>query len=188
MDIDIEKLIKAAAGGLDLSNFKGDVVGFKYVENEIGTVAEGATGVQKIYYSAPPSPEQDTCAFTPKDKRGPKFQFLFVDKNGDEDLKRTATEKDRFLRYLHDYQMDSLQLSSSKRDKLIKVVICFCKKWVENKITSPSLSPTAIVRFMTETCEIDRKANRVTIGNVIGQKLTAGEYDEDIYTSVCEYF
>lgn len=60
MDIDIEKLIKAAAEGLDLSNFKGDVVGFKYVENEIGNVAEGAVGVQKIYNSAPPSPETPT--------------------------------------------------------------------------------------------------------------------------------
>ena len=121
MDIDIEKLIKAAAGGLDLSNFKGDVVGFKYVENEIGTVAEGATGVQKIYYSAPPSPEQDTCAFTPKDKRGPKFQFLFVDKNGDEDLKRTATEKDRNI-YFHNTLPQFKELSGksfSRRTTLL---------------------------------------------------------------------
>lgn len=58
MDIDIEKLIKAAAGGLDLSNFKGDVVGFKYVENEIGNVAEGGVGVQKIYNSDSHAQEQ----------------------------------------------------------------------------------------------------------------------------------
>ena len=58
MDIDIEKLAKEAAGGLDLSNFKGDVVAFKYVENEIGNVAEGGVGVQKIYNSDDHTQEQ----------------------------------------------------------------------------------------------------------------------------------
>ena len=50
MDIDIKELIKAAAEGFDLSNFKGDVVGVKVVENEIGNVEEGGIGVQKVYY------------------------------------------------------------------------------------------------------------------------------------------
>ena len=49
MDIDIKELIKAAAEGFDLSNFKGDVVGVKIVENEIGNVEEGGIGVQKIW-------------------------------------------------------------------------------------------------------------------------------------------
>ena len=49
MDIDIKELIKAAAEGFDLSNFKGDVVGVKVVENEIGHVEEGGIGVQKVY-------------------------------------------------------------------------------------------------------------------------------------------
>lgn len=49
MDIDIKELIKATAEGFDLSNFKGDVVGVKVVENEIGHVEEGGIGVQKIY-------------------------------------------------------------------------------------------------------------------------------------------
>ena len=49
MDIDIKELIKAAAEGFDLSNFKGDVVGMKVVENEIGNVEKGGIGVQKVY-------------------------------------------------------------------------------------------------------------------------------------------
>ena len=49
MDIDIKELIKAAAEGFDLSKFKGDVVGVKVVENEIGNVEEGGIGVQKVY-------------------------------------------------------------------------------------------------------------------------------------------
>ena len=49
MDIDIKELIKAAAEGFDLSDFKGDVVGVKVVENEIGNVEAGGIGVQKVY-------------------------------------------------------------------------------------------------------------------------------------------
>lgn len=48
MDIDIKELIKAAAEGLDLSNFKGDVVGVKIVENEIGNIENGGIGIQII--------------------------------------------------------------------------------------------------------------------------------------------
>lgn len=48
MDIDIKELIKAAAEGLDLKDFKGDVVGVKVVENEIGNVEAGGIGIQIV--------------------------------------------------------------------------------------------------------------------------------------------
>ena len=48
MDIDIKELINAAEG-FDLSNFKGDVVAVKIVENEIGNIEAGGIGVQKVY-------------------------------------------------------------------------------------------------------------------------------------------
>ncbi|MBQ6085020.1 MAG: hypothetical protein IJK94_00790 [Bacteroidaceae bacterium] len=50
MDIDFKELIKAAAEGLDLKDFKGDVVGVKVVENEIGNVEAGGIGVQTNHY------------------------------------------------------------------------------------------------------------------------------------------
>ena len=49
MDIDVNELIKAASQGFDLSNFRGDVVAVKIVENEIGNVESGGIGVQKVY-------------------------------------------------------------------------------------------------------------------------------------------
>lgn len=64
MDIDIEKLAKAAASGFDLSNFKGDVVGVKIVENEFGTIEEGGIGVQNIY-SGEQSAEEKSIAEVP---------------------------------------------------------------------------------------------------------------------------
>lgn len=47
--IDINEIIKAAAGALDLSNFKGDVVMYKHVEKEMN-VAEGGIGEQHIHH------------------------------------------------------------------------------------------------------------------------------------------
>ena len=41
-------MVKVATAGLDLSKFKGDVVGVKIVENEIGNVESGGIGIQII--------------------------------------------------------------------------------------------------------------------------------------------
>lgn len=68
MDIDIEKLAKTAASGFDLSNFKGDVVGVKIVENEFGTIEEGGVGVQKNYYGAQPPEEKPIAEDTLQEK------------------------------------------------------------------------------------------------------------------------
>ena len=46
MDIDIRELIKAATEGLNLKDFKGDVVGVKLVENEFGNIEPGGIGIQ----------------------------------------------------------------------------------------------------------------------------------------------
>ena len=127
-------------------------------------------------------------AFKLEDKRGPKFQFLFVDEKGNEDDKRTKEEADRFKRYLQDYNLASVQLNSSKRNDVLKVIICFCKKWVGKGFTTTPISPTALTRFLIDICGIDKKVDRVSIANALLTMLNSGEYDKDIYSRVCEYF
>ena len=46
MDIDIKELVKAAAEGFNLKDFKGDVVGVKIVENQFGNIESGGIGIQ----------------------------------------------------------------------------------------------------------------------------------------------
>ena len=46
MDIDIKELVKAAAEGFNLKDFKGDIVGVKIVENEFGNIEPGGIGIQ----------------------------------------------------------------------------------------------------------------------------------------------
>ena len=52
MDLDIKEFIKAASEGLNLKDFKGDVVGVKVVENQIGNIEPGGIGIQNVYSSA----------------------------------------------------------------------------------------------------------------------------------------
>ena len=46
MDIDVKELVKAAAEGFNLKEFKGDVVGVKIVENQFGNIEPGGIGIQ----------------------------------------------------------------------------------------------------------------------------------------------
>ena len=47
---ELQKIAQSATQGLDLSNFKGEVTAFKYVENEIGNVEKDGIGIQHNYY------------------------------------------------------------------------------------------------------------------------------------------
>lgn len=65
MDIDIEKLAKTVAESLNLKDFKGDVVALKVVETEIGNIAPGGIGVQKVYRTYDPNTEGKRHANNP---------------------------------------------------------------------------------------------------------------------------
>lgn len=88
---EIQKLAKETAAALDLSKFKGDIVAFKYVENEINNVDKDGIGIQNNYYpngaqpeqteSTSQSPEQPTTP--PTDSLQPEEHELSV---GDFDL------------------------------------------------------------------------------------------------------
>lgn len=166
------------------------VAGNKYTGTVIENVENGGIGVQQVFNQpqSAQTAQETTTTFTPEDKRGPKYQVLFADKNGDEDTRRTKIEKERLLRYLRDYDLASVQLTSSKRNELIKVVVCFCKKWIGERYASTSISSTALARFLIETCGIDKKVNQISVANVLQRLLASGEYDETIYDQVCEYF
>ena len=55
---ELQKIAQSATQGLDLSNFKGEVTAFKYVENEIGNVEKDGIGIQHNYYQNGAQPEQ----------------------------------------------------------------------------------------------------------------------------------
>lgn len=73
MDIDIEKIVKSATSNLDLSQFKGDVVALKYVENEIGNVEPGGIGVQIVNGKQTNSASSPSDGKTVSPKQSPHF-------------------------------------------------------------------------------------------------------------------
>lgn len=85
MDIDIKELIKAAAEGFDLKDFKGDVVGVKVVENEIGNVEAGGIGVQKVYGKDMQNSVEAQSQFVGDNKERKEELFHFVHPELEED-------------------------------------------------------------------------------------------------------
>lgn len=81
MDLNIDDIRKIAEG-LDLSQFRGDVVGVKIVENEIGNIEPGGIGVQKICGTEPAAPvasQSEPAATAPEQQRiAPDELFRFI--------------------------------------------------------------------------------------------------------------
>lgn len=73
MDVDIKELLKTVTENLDLSKFRGDVVGVKYVENEFGNIEPGGIGIQ-IINGKPALEDVEDEAFEP-------CELLFFDQS-----------------------------------------------------------------------------------------------------------
>ena len=78
---DINEIMKAAIGALDMSNFKGDVVMYKHVETEMH-IAEGGIGVQNVYYGNNGKPKNTAHEMraepTIDDKVNSPYPFIII--------------------------------------------------------------------------------------------------------------
>lgn len=144
------------------------------------------------FFVAPTATPQETegvpaeSPSVPK-KRGPKTKLLFVTPEGEEDTARTKEEKERLRMYLNDHKLGSRKLTTEKENILLKIVVCFYRKWLQNSYVS-DYNATAAVRFLTETCEIPHEVDKVSIANRLQPMLKSGEYDRETAGSVSEYF
>ena len=120
-----------------------------------------------------------------KDSRTKK---LFLTPDGDEDFTRTEEESNRFLNFLSDHNISSRLIDSSQDNPILKAVVCFCVKWRNLRYIESKYSPSAVLRFLTDTCSLqtDRVADRA-IANALGVMIKNG-YDKVLYQDVCDYF
>lgn len=70
MDIDINEIIEKVTKNLDLSKFKGDVVGVKFVENQFGNIEPGGIGIQIVNGKETPERRQ-------QDEEEPLRNYIF---------------------------------------------------------------------------------------------------------------
>jgi len=115
-------------------------------------------------------------------EKEPRLKQLF------DDPQRATEESNRFLNFLSDHNIRSRLIDSSQDNPILKAVVCFCAKWRNLRYIEPKYSPSAVLRFLTDTCSLqtDRVADRA-IANALGVMIKNG-YDEDLYYDVCDYF
>ena len=131
--------------------------------------------------SAEDVPFSSVCPEAHSEKE-PRLKQLF------DDPQRTAEESNRFLNFLSDHKISSRLIDSSQDNPILKAVVCFCVKWRNLRYIAPKYSPSAVLRFLTDTCTLqtDRVADRA-IANALGVMIKNG-YDEELYYDVCDYF
>lgn len=115
-------------------------------------------------------------------EKEPRLKQLF------DDPKRTEEESNRFLNFLSDHNISSRLIDSSQDNPVLKAVVCFCVKWRNLRYIESKYSPSAVLRFLTDTCSLqtDRVADRA-IANALGIMIKNG-YDKVMYQDVCDYF
>ena len=115
-------------------------------------------------------------------EKEPRLKQLF------DDPKRTEEESNRFLNFLSDHNISSRHIDSSQDNPILKAVVCFCVKWRNLRYIESKYSPSAVLRFLTDTCSLqtDRVADRA-IANALGVMIKNG-YDKVMYEDVCDYF
>ena len=117
-----------------------------------------------------------------RSEKEPRLKQLF------DDPKRTEEERNRFLNFLSDHNISSRLIDSSQDNPILKAVVCFCVKWRNLRYIESKYSPSAVLRFLTDTCSLqtDRVADRA-IANALGVMIKNG-YDKVLYQDVCDYF
>ncbi len=116
-----------------------------------------------------------------------RMKKLFCNAYGDEDTQRTDEEKQRVQRYIADHNLGNRQLDSARDNPLIRMAVCFCTKWQNLHYLEKPVSATALLRFLSDNCEIELATEPKPIANVLAKMLKA-EKDKDTFYDVCDYF
>jgi len=119
-----------------------------------------------------------------KDSRTKK---LFITPDGDEDFTRTEEERNRFLNFLSEHHWSQRQIDCSRDNPINKSIVCFYAKWKHLKYIHPRTGPAPLLRFLTDTCALQRAADDRAISAILG-KMLKSDYDPDIFYDVCDYF
>lgn len=112
---------------------------------------------------------------------------LFLTPDGDEDFTRTEEERNRFLNFLSEHHWSQRQIDCSRDNPINKSIVCFYAKWKHLKYIHPRTGPAPLLRFLTDTCALQRAAEDRAISAILG-KMLKSDYDPDIFYDVCDYF
>ena len=160
-----------------------------------GTVYQGCTffnttnnnTTNNYYGHVPTNIDSSSGAPGVRPENDSRTKKLFLTPNGDEDFTRTEEERNRFLNYLSDHHLSQRQIDCSRDNPINKAVVCFYAKWKHLKYVRPQTGPAPLLRFLTDTCALQRAAEDRAISAILG-KMLKSDYDPDIFYDVCDYF
>ena len=152
-----------------------------------GTVYQGCTfttnNTTNNFYGQLPA-DMDSPFTAPREsaEKESRLKQLF------DDPQRTTEECNRFLNFLSDHNIRSRLIDSSQDNPILKAVVCFCVKWRNLRYIEANYSPNAVVRFMFETCKLNKDSvEERAISNRLRDMLKK-DYDKELYYDVCLYF
>lgn len=154
MELDAEKLVKAFAEKLDLSNFKGDIVAFKHVENEINSVEKGGIGVYYANGKKKPFDDAET-----QDDEPPAKELNTLDR--DEKIKRTILkmQEEGLFKNVYDYTWIMLFMNEVNKYKTND-------DYKYKSLELPTFnSSQSFVNYLNNTLQLNNTPSRATIGN-----------------------
>ena len=160
-----------------------------------GTVYQGCTffnttnnnTTNNYYGHVPTNIGSSSSAPGVRPENDSRTKKLFLTPDGDEDFTRTEEERNRFLNYLSDHHLSQRQIDCSRDNPINKAVVCFYAKWKHLKYVRPQTGPAPLLRFLTDTCALQRAAEERAISAILG-KMLKSDYDPDIFYDVCDYF
>lgn len=176
-----------APGAIHIDNHKDLSIDVKSVDDAIRLMSAFMSGNAEDVTPDSSSSVSSEIIVPPAGKEShsekePRLKQLF------DDPKRTEEERNRFLNFLSDHNISSRLIDSSQDNPILKAVVCFCVKWRNLRYIESKYSPSAVLRFLTDTCSLqtDRVADRA-IANALGVMIKNG-YDKVMYEDVCDYF
>ena len=141
------------------------------------------------FSSVSPESNSDSLFAAPRDsaEKDSRTKKLFLTPEGDEDFTRTEEERNRFLNFLSEHHWSQRQIDCSRDNPINKSIVCFYAKWKHLKYIHPRTGPAPLLRFLTDTCNLQRAAEDRAISAILG-KMLKSDYDPDIFYDVCDYF
>lgn len=123
-------------------------------------------------------------------KSGSKKRLLFVNVGNvnEENIQVKEVEKERFIAYLTKHKLKSRTLTSSTKDTVNDVIVCFIKEWADRKLIPQEPSAAAISRFLTDECGLKMEVESKTYSNMLGRMIKNKEYTAETHRSVREHF
>ena len=142
------------------------------------------------FFGHVPFSSKSECSEAPSHdsaEKDSRTRRLFLTPDGDEDYTRTEEERNRFLNYLSDHHLSRRQIDCSRDNPINKAVVCFYAKWKHLRYVRPQTGPAPVLRFLTDTCALQRAAEERAISAILG-KMLKSDYDPDVFYDVCDYF